>query len=43
MTRYFAMCATDDSGSFTSWVWYLQIVINIAPLAGALRHVQEQY
>ena len=27
------MCATDDSGSFTSWVWYLQIVINIA-LAG---------
>ncbi len=30
---FYMMCATDDSGSFTSWVWYLQIVINIA-LAG---------
>ena len=30
---FYMMCATDDIGSFTSWVWYLQIVINIA-LAG---------
>ena len=30
---FFLQCASDDGTSFTPWVWYLQIVINIV-LAG---------
>merc|ERR1712224_1183127 len=30
---FFLHCASDDGTSFTPWVWYLQIVINIV-LAG---------
>ena len=27
---FFLQCASDDGTSFTPWVWYLQIGINIA-------------
>ena len=27
---FFLQCASDDGTSFTPWVWYLQIAINIA-------------
>merc|ERR1719269_401736 len=30
---FFLQCASDDGTSFTPWVWYLQIAINVA-LAG---------
>jgi len=30
---FFLQCASDDGTSFTPWVWYLQIAINIV-LAG---------
>merc|ERR1712072_1531131 len=34
---FFLQCASDDGTSFTPWVWYLQIAINIGLAACASR------